>query len=276
VGSTLNLTETFAGQSVPFDLYYPTAPDGGALAMTDGGVPAVLVSHGWLDSKASFANWGTHLASWGFAVAVPTWSNGMNDTNAAANALSANALLAWMDSEGATDAASPLYDLVDGKRHGLVGHSFGGLMVYVAAGENAQVQAVVGLDPVDDSTNDAASSASKIAGMGAMLPAAPALCDLSGNDQATVYANFPGQKLYAQVANAVHCDCQDPASTCQLTCGSVDPIRQMHFKRYATATLLWALECDARTLTWIDGAAVAADTGLASTMNAGIGCVPLP
>jgi hypothetical protein len=129
---------------------------------------------------------------------------------------------------------------------------------------------------VDDSADDAANSASKIAGMGAMLPAQPALCDLLGNDQATVYANFPGQKLYAQVANAIHCDCQDPAGACQNSCGNADPVRQMHFQRYATATLLWALECDPRTLTWIDGAAIAADTGLSSAMNAAIACVPLP
>ena len=274
VGSTLDVTHTFAGQSVPFDLFYPTGSDGGAFAPPDGGLPEILVSHGWLDDKSSFSGWGAHLASWGFAVGVPTWTNQMNYFDAAANAASANALLSWMDSEGASDSASPLYGLVDGTRHGLVGHSFGGLMVYVAASENAAVQAVVGLDAVDDPSGTAAAAVATIAGMGAMLPAQPALCNSFGSDQATVYANFPGPKLYAQVANAIHCDCQDPTGPCQTTCGNADPIRQMHFERYATATLLWALECDPRARTWIDGAAIAADTGLSSNMNAKIACGP--
>ncbi|MHB8418251.1 MAG: alpha/beta fold hydrolase [Myxococcales bacterium] len=276
VGTTLNLSETFAGQSVPLDLYYPTAPDGGALDLGDGGVPEVVVSHGWLDNKSSFAGWGQHLASWGFAVAVPSWTNGMYYTNAPANAASIVALLAWMDSEGAADPASPLYRLADGERHGLVGHSFGGLTVYLVASQDPTVQAVVGLDPVDDPSGSAAAAVPKIAGLGAMLPAQPALCDTFGSDQATVYANFPGQKLYAQVANAIHCDCQDPAGGCQSTCGPADPIRQMHFQRYATAALLWAFSCDSRALTWLDGAAIAADTGLSSQQSASIACVPAP
>ncbi|HUB08756.1 MAG TPA: hypothetical protein VMB50_17245 [Myxococcales bacterium] len=280
VGTLLNLSETFAGQLVPLDLYYPTAPDGGPLDVGDGGVPEVVVSHGWLDSKSSFVGWGEHLASWGFAVAVPSWTNGMYYTSAPANAASIDAMLGWMDQGGPSDAGMPFEGLVDGQRHGLVGHSFGGLTVYLAASSpdaGVAIQVVVGLDPVDDPTGDAAAAVKSFMGMGVMIPAQSALCDSFGNDQTTVYANFPGQKLYAQVANAIHCDCQDPATSgCQSTCGPVDAIRQMHFKRYATAALLWAFSCDARARPWLDGAAIAADTGLSSEQSAAIACVPAP
>ncbi len=51
------------------DLYLPAIP---------GRAPLVIVAHGFWRSKAKMAQWGSHLAEHGFAVAVPTlpsWAN---------------------------------------------------------------------------------------------------------------------------------------------------------------------------------------------------------
>lgn len=267
--STKNLTVSAAGQSLSVDLYYPTnAPGPG---------PAAVVAHGFSGSKSDLAAWGTHLASWGMVVAVPTFPSS-GSAAASGNANSLNALLDWLGTEGAR-SGSPVFGKVDATRRAVLGYSAGGAAALIAAGREPKDGVVVGLDPVDDNGQQpgaAAAAVATAAGMGVVLSTEPASCNNTGSDQAAVYAAFPGQKLALKVVNANHCDPPDPASgLCGLACGAPDATRAMHFKRYATAAIRWALFCDSAARGWIDGSEVAAELTagtVAALASANLGC----
>jgi dienelactone hydrolase len=272
--SSTGLTYTDpSNNSVTYDLYYPTTAPAG---------PVVLVSHGFAQSGADFANWGILLASWGYVAIVPSWSS-IDSTSAPGDATLANELLAYAVSQSASNAQSPIYGKVDGTRQALLGHSAGGLMVFLAAAQNPAVHAVVGLDPVDDSTGNAPGSAATAAlsihAFTAILQSDPSSCNNDNSDQACLYDDLPGPKFIAQVANSNHCDCEDPADflLCETVCGSATAPQQAEFKRYALAALFYALSCDSAVVSWIDGPAVQADTLLTGYASAAVACPgPIP
>lgn len=63
---TLTLTDPRRGRRFPVDLYLPTSPP-----PRGGAIPVVVISHGLGSNRITFAYLANHLASHGFAVAVP-------------------------------------------------------------------------------------------------------------------------------------------------------------------------------------------------------------
>lgn len=64
---TLNLTDFRRQRSFPTDLYLPLTPEGEAVP----NAPLIVISHGLGSDRSTYAYLATHLASYGFAVAVP-------------------------------------------------------------------------------------------------------------------------------------------------------------------------------------------------------------
>ncbi len=128
------------GRSFPFDLYLPT---GGSLP-----APLIVISHGLGSDRYSFAYLAEHLASYGFAVAVPEHPGSSSQqlqnlvvgrasevaqpTEFVDRPLDIKDLLDFLDTLPASD---PKYQgKMDLQRVGVIGQSFGGYTALALAG----------------------------------------------------------------------------------------------------------------------------------------------
>jgi dienelactone hydrolase len=269
----MNVSIPLAGQTLTVDLFAPqSAPP----------APIIVGAHGLDSSKAALDGWGTHLATHGFAVAIPTFPS--SDNNAApANAASENALLDWMTAQGSVPG-SFYYGLVDGTRRGIFGHSMGGLVEFLAAAASPAIQVAVGFDPVDVNSM-AANAVPQMQAIPVVLRASTqSICNAAAPAEPAVIAAFPGPYLVLTVANTMHCDPCDPDDTqCDLSCSVtvsppyyVSPNRAalLTFRRYATAAFRYLLLCDPDARTNIDGMAEQADVTAGTVTNVTIRSIP--
>ncbi len=118
-------TTTIATDGDPADVYYPIMSTSTAEQL-----PIALLLQGALVDKAHYSNYAEEVASYGFIVVVPnkersiTGPDGQAITGLLADAQQVNDVLAQMKLEGA-DAASPIFEIVNTEKLGLLGHSLG-------------------------------------------------------------------------------------------------------------------------------------------------------
>ena len=118
-------TTMIAPNGNPADVYYPVVPSSAEQ------LPIALMLQGGLVDKADYSNYAEEVASYGFVVVVPnnertmTGPNGRTITGLLADEQQVNDVLKQMKVEDA-DADSPIFDIVDTEKLGLLGHSFGG------------------------------------------------------------------------------------------------------------------------------------------------------
>ncbi|WP_193196484.1 alpha/beta hydrolase family protein [Nostoc sp. MG11] len=114
-----------AANGAPADVYYPVLPNS-----TANQLPIALMLQGALVDKADYSNYAQKVASYGFVVVVPnhertrTGLDGQAITGFFADEQQVNDVLAQMKLEDA-DANSPIFEMVDTEKLGLLGHSFG-------------------------------------------------------------------------------------------------------------------------------------------------------
>ncbi len=113
------------------------------LPQGEGPYPWVVFSPGFLLSGRDYRRLGQHLASHGLAVALLTYD--VNLFNVDHTVLVQDLRLAL--AELLRHEATALF--LDPERMGLVGHSLGGKLSFLAAAEEPRVKAVAALDPVD-------------------------------------------------------------------------------------------------------------------------------
>ncbi|KAM3102304.1 ScyD/ScyE family protein [Phormidesmis sp. 146-12] len=119
-------TTTIAADGDQADVYYPILPNA-----TADQLPIALLLQGALIDKADYSNYAQEVASYGFVVVIPnnersiTAPNGQTVTGLLADQQQVNDVLAQMKLED-TDAHSPIFEIVDTSKLGLLGHSFGG------------------------------------------------------------------------------------------------------------------------------------------------------
>lgn len=119
-------TTTIAADGDPADVYYPVLPNS-----TPDQLPIALMLQGALVDKADYSNYAEKVASYGFVVVVPnnertlTRPDGTTFTGLFADQQQVSDVLAQMKLEDA-DALSPIFEIVDTDKLGLLGHSFGG------------------------------------------------------------------------------------------------------------------------------------------------------
>ncbi len=137
----LNLQDETRDRALPADLFLPDMPEAG-----DRGIPILIVSHGLGHSRIYFRNLAEHIASYGFAVAMPE--------HIGSNEGQKQAMESWLAREffqrrefidRPRDISFLLDELthlnptvfagqLDVNRVGAVGHSFGGYTVLATAG----------------------------------------------------------------------------------------------------------------------------------------------
>jgi dienelactone hydrolase len=119
-------TTTIAADGDQADIYYPILPDA-----TEDQLPIALLLQGALIDKADYSNYAQEVASYGFVVVVPnnertvTAPTGQTVTGLLADQQQVNDVLDQMKLEDA-DSNSPIFEIVDTSKLGLLGHSFGG------------------------------------------------------------------------------------------------------------------------------------------------------
>lgn len=117
---------TIAADGNPADVYYPVVPNSSADQL-----PIALLLQGGLVDKAKYSNYAEEVASYGFVVVVPnnertiTGPDGQPITGLLADEQQVNNVLHQMKVED-VDASSPIFEIVDTEKLGLLGHSFGG------------------------------------------------------------------------------------------------------------------------------------------------------
>ena len=119
---------TIAANGDPADIYFPLVPNSGNKTLE---FPIALMLQGALVNKADYENFATQVASYGFVVVVPnhvrTLANpgGQSFTGFFPEQQQVNDVLAQLHIEDA-DPTSPIMEIIDTEKLGLLGHSFGG------------------------------------------------------------------------------------------------------------------------------------------------------
>lgn len=228
VASALMTAVDLGNETLTVNLYWPM---GQPLA-----IPAV-VGHGFARNASHISGWGEHLASHGFAVAVPNFPSPLSP-NHTANGQRMVALLTWLRS-----SPSEVGTTVANTGGVLVGHSAGGLAAIIGASMVGDLQAVLGLDPVDN-INLGAMAAGSVTAPVVMLAAEASSCNAQGSAASFFGSVVSPGSWYAKVVAATHCDGENPSNNlCNLTCGAADPARRALHLKYGTAHLLAATSC---------------------------------
>jgi dienelactone hydrolase len=119
-------TTIIAADGDQADIYYPILPNA-----TADQLPIALMLQGALIDKADYSNYAQEVASYGFVVVVPnnertvTAPNGQTVTGLLADQQQVNDVLDQMKLEDA-DSHSPIFEIIDASKLGLLGHSLGG------------------------------------------------------------------------------------------------------------------------------------------------------
>ncbi|MCA9706469.1 MAG: alpha/beta hydrolase [Myxococcales bacterium] len=182
------------GCSMSYDLYTPEG---------QGDAPVVVLAHGFQGNRGTMAGWAEHWASWGVRVVAPDLCHAsIIDTDHPQNGDDLRALVT------ALGLGPVIY----------AGYSAGGLAAVLAASEDGQAVALLGLDMVD------ASGLGLAAAPGVAAPAfdivgEPSMCNTTNNGLAVFGATADGRAL--RITDADHCDFQSPADfLCGLTCAA--------------------------------------------------------
>lgn len=236
--------------SATADLVVPTTA-------ADGPFPLIVASHGWSASGTNQVGWAKHFASYGFAVAVPSFPSPLSpDTQVNAN------IIVGLVNDLRKPPAATTHNILQTGKVGLEGHSAGGLATTVAADKlgAATVGGVVLFDPVDrDAVGQAAYA--KLCSPLITLFAAPSSC----NNQAGwrgFASTTTADAIGFDVVGSTHCDGEnDPRGLCGFACGGgADVDRQKVYANYATAFLLGRLKNDAAAMATLTTANIAGDT----------------
>jgi len=186
--------------------------------------PVVAIGHGFQNSKDNYEVLARELATAGVLSVVPQFPTVLR-CGTTDHARNGRILLAAIDQQVTAG-------LADASRQGLSGHSAGGLAAFSASG----VRAVLGTVLLDatDQNNLGLTAAPTVQGPTLWLFAEPATCNMSGN-AAAWFTPKPGLKGRLKVANAAHCDPQDPVSTvCTFGCvGGYNATRSALYRKYA-------------------------------------------
>jgi len=131
--ATVSGTSSQGGRTTPWVAHYPVGSSGR---------PLVLFAPGFQIPSASYSDWATHLATWGF-IAVRADPVGGLPPNHVAMSLDLRDVL----DDLLAPAALPVS--VDVSRVALSGHSLGGKLALMAASGDARVRTLFVLDPIN-------------------------------------------------------------------------------------------------------------------------------
>lgn len=162
-----------------------------SLYTPEGGGPLLILAHGFARSQVNMAGWASHLASWGVTVATPDLCHSsFTDADHAANA----------------DELRALSDAIGSGPVIYAGQSAGGLSALIAAAEDSDALAGIGLDATDSS----GLGVERVSGVDVPLLGLigePSDCN-ADNNGIDIYA-AAAQATAFVVVESDHCDYED-------------------------------------------------------------------
>lgn len=212
-----------AGEDIPVIVYRPTdltAP-----------TALVVVMHGYVRNGSFQAEMGRTLASRGYVAVVPSMPCGLvAGCDHVANAMQLSGLIDW-----SLSSLSPVQTDIDPNLISLIGHSWGGLAVFLTATMEARVKSVVTLDPNDDRSAAAMVASTALMPTAHVMAENPGACN-STDWSDTVYPLAAEPRFRVRVVGSGHCDAEDPSDNfCPTFCGSGNRATAPLFRRYAIA-----------------------------------------
>ncbi len=238
------------------DVFFPGTATGGVAAAA-GPCPALVLGHGFLQSKACHEQQGILLATRGFIVLIPAFNKAADHRR---NGRELSRCLDWLSGQQ-TNPAALFFQRVRLDRLGAAGHSAGGLSALLAAADDPRIRALSLMDPVDKDKLglDALSRLSLPVAMTWSEPS-------SGNNHGSaqrLFAATTGSGRGVKIVGANHTDAQNPSGwLCRLVCGAAEPRRQHLYDRYLVGWFEYHLHDDAAYASWVfdlPGGQVAAD-----------------
>ena len=149
---------------MPTEIYYPSNSEGNNTQVAFGQFPIIIFGHGFLMSFSSYQNLWEEFVPRGYVIAFPRTEEGLiNDHQEFGWDL--QFLVTVMQEEGINNE-SPIFGAVSNNT-ALMGHSMGGGAAFLAAdslcqNENIQVKTIIGLAPVESSSNGVSSISSAL------------------------------------------------------------------------------------------------------------------
>lgn len=125
-------------------VFYPVAESDVPIT----GVPLIVFNHGFLLSAEGYRSYGEHLASHGFAVALPTFPMTFFNVHHVRLAEDVRFVIDYCVAATA-NVDHPLFGVIDASRIGVSGHSLGGKLSLLEAITDVRIDAAAVLDPVD-------------------------------------------------------------------------------------------------------------------------------
>jgi len=195
------------------------------------GLPAVALSHGWLQPARRYADTMRYLASWGFVVVAPDTQKGPIPSHGAMAMDVSAALHLMADARLGNGRVT-----VDGRKLGVIGHSIGGGAAVLAAAADASIRAVVTVTAAATRPS-AVEAASRVQVPGLHLVGAD---DEMAEGDGTVIADaWAGPASLRTVKGASHLGLAEGSHWSSTVTGSGDEKRiQQVVRQLATAFLL--------------------------------------
>ena len=246
---SVTVTVPGAEALLPIEIHYPRSGDG--VDPSASPYPGIVFAHGFMGSASTYPGNGQHLASWGYIVAMPDFT----DEAIEVRTTEARHALTVLEAENAR-SASLLYQQVDTTRLGITGHSLGGCTTMMVSARDGRIKAAVALDPVNpeefigDGPWDHEAEAPNIWAPMAIIGAPSQMCNSNANYEGLYPHMGSRHKTKLVIADSSHCDYMvtDAALerwACYLLCGGeYDEGRVSLIQRYSTAWLNYYLKGD--------------------------------
>jgi dienelactone hydrolase len=255
------------GVMIPVKVHYPDAA---------GPYPIVLLMHGFVRTGRYHVELAQTLASRGIVVVLPDMPCTLSGCDHEANARQIHALLDWAVAESSGSGA--LAGKIDGARRGVLGHSWGGLGVFLAS-RAAGIQVAALLDPNDDQGTAAGDAALVTIPSIHIMATVPGACNAT-NWGDSVYPSTGNPRLRVRVVGAGHCDVEEPSDNfCPTICGRGDPSLSYLFRRYAVSFVGCVLTGDPQYAPYVGVGGAGLDTDVMANLidnvdSSGIGTLP--
>jgi predicted dienelactone hydrolase len=260
---SVSITNPDNGHVLSTDIYFPGS--GGQVDPASAPYATLVFARGFLSTPSNYSGNGTHLASWGYIVALADFPS----EDIEARAIDARYVFTYLEAQNAT-VGGKFYHRIDVQRFGVLGHSLGGLTSLMVASRDARVKAAVALDPVNPPASamtpwDYATEAPNIKVATTIVGAPPQLCNSSANYREMYPAVGADHKAQWVITNGNHCDFVDTPdalqrAACYFICGGTyDAARVQTMESYTTAWFNYYLRGHTEYYPYLYGAAAQAD-----------------
>ena len=216
---TITFNDASRSRDIACTIHYPAEVAGNNTPTMMGEFPVLVHGHGFVMGVDAYTNLRDGFVPRGYILVLPSTEGGLSPDHAAFG-LDLAFLVGAMQAEGA-DAGSPFYQHV-APATAIMGHSMGGGASYLAAANNADIQALVNFAPAE--TDPSAITAAAQVLVPTLTFAATEDCVTpAATNQSPMYAAVPvACKAFVNVVGGGHCYFGANSFTCsfgEITCG---------------------------------------------------------